>query len=716
MSERTLVAFDTETHLIQPGLGAPPLVCASVADEFRGPRLLSAEDARIELPIILSDSRCTIVGANIAYDFGVMVADVYRCSRSRGDDLLGLVFAAYDAGRVFDIQIAQALDAIARGILERDPESGGPLRDPVSGKPSRYSLAVCVYQMLGRTDAKANDFWRLRYALLEDIPLDQWPEEARQYPKDDAQNTLEVARAQVYGGPLNQGPVKGPLKNLHDVPNQCRAAWALWLAALQGVRTDREAVEALEAKALEQQRDAIERFSGVFLREDGTEDQAAVKRAMAKAYGASGPCSTCAGTCKVPSEKTGKPVNCKRCDGTGLDLDSAPLLKRTDKGGVAKDRDAKTESGDDVLAEYAEESGSKTLGTYLPWLKNGTDTPIILRPNPVLETGRVSYDGVVQLFPRDGDERQCVIPPRGFYYCSIDFSAVELCTLAEACIQIVGKSALGDAINAGKDPHSMMGANLIGIGYDEFIERKAELKGIRQAAKPCNFGFPGGMGTAKFVITNRKANAGSTTAPDGKKYAGIRFCILLDGAERCGVNRTEWNDRPTAPICSACATIVEKRLKPTWFETFPEVRQYFRHTAQLAEGDGTMTTLVSERIRGGGNFTSISNGYFQSLAADGGKAALWEVTKECYLDRSSPMYGSRPAAWIHDEILAHVPIEGASDAALRMAEVMVAAMQKFTPHVKIKAEPALMKRWYKGAEAKWESGVLVPWEPAALAA
>jgi len=42
----------------------------------------------------------------------------------------------------------------------------------VSGQPvkGRYSLDRCVQYVLGRANAKENDRWRLRYALLEGVP------------------------------------------------------------------------------------------------------------------------------------------------------------------------------------------------------------------------------------------------------------------------------------------------------------------------------------------------------------------------------------------------------------------------------------------------------------------------------------------------------------------------------------------------------------------
>jgi hypothetical protein len=42
---------------------------------------------------------------------------------------------------------------------------------------------------------------------------------------------------------------------------------------------------------------------------------------------------------------------------------------------------------------------------------------------------------------------------------------------------------------------------------------------------------------------------------------------------------------------------------------------------------------------------------------------------------------------------------------------MVESMKVYTPDVAIEAPPALMRRWYKGADPVYRDGRLVPWEP-----
>ena len=207
-----LLAFDLETHKIQPGLLAPPIVCGSFAGPGGFQSLFAKQQTLEYVEGNLLTLSTTWVGANIAYDFG--------CILAARPDLMSLVWLAYEECRVFDVQIASSLNAIHDGRM-RD----GDLyrRDGTKIQSGRYSLDECVQEWLGRRDAKQNDRWCTSYALLEKMPLHLWPADARQYPIDDAVNTLEVAQAQLKSA-----------KNLHDQPAQAHAAFAIHLGGHLG--------------------------------------------------------------------------------------------------------------------------------------------------------------------------------------------------------------------------------------------------------------------------------------------------------------------------------------------------------------------------------------------------------------------------------------------------------------------------------------------------
>jgi hypothetical protein len=442
------VAFDTETHRVQPGLLAPPLVCASVAavtevvdgvPRFEG-QLLDKDGARRVFEQLLDDESVIIVGANIAYDCLVMAVDAAK----RGIDLMPRIFAAYEAGRVYDVQIAEALDAVANGCLGIDPRTGRKLTDPITGKQGRYSLAIVTDLVLGRKDAKINDRYRNSYALLEHIPMALWPLEARTYPVDDAVNTLEVALAQVghiarpaahvwpergaqvcleCGTPIRFSglppcrPRRVRSRNLHDLANQVYSHWAMHLGAAWGFAVDQAAVDEVERRVLDGREERAAPFfaSGIlkWKTEGGVKkharDMATIKRKVAIAYGCKGSCSICSGRGKVISPKaklircvdcratgTGcnackgigkipdpkQLINCKECGATGLDLSSAPV-PRTDPDNP--DTEPGVGTGRDVLSE----SGDEELINFAAFLESSKVGEVYV---PWLREARVLVD------------------------------------------------------------------------------------------------------------------------------------------------------------------------------------------------------------------------------------------------------------------------------------------------------------------------------------
>lgn len=352
--------------------------------------------------------------------------------------------------------------------------------------------------------------------------------------------------------------------------------------------------------------------------------------------------------------------------------------------------------------------------------------PITLRPNVLLDTGRASYGDVVQQLPRGGGVRECIVARPRKVLCSCDYGGLELATHSQNCIWLVGWSKLGDALNGGIKVHDALGATIVGKRYDEFLAMvKAGdkfAKNVRQASKPANFGFPGGMGAVKLVLQQRKQGP-DTYAANGRKYKGLRFCVLL-GAEACGEKNglnnmtTEWKRKPITPTCRACIEIAED-IRAKWFVQWPENEKYFQlitdyvENGQSVRRDGRVLRLSpaqimqhrSGRLRGGVEFCSAANGFFQGLAADGAKRALTRVCRECYDEtyrmpngERSPLFGCRIILFAHDELIVEMPEETAHLAAARLSIVMVESMREYTPDVEVEAPPALMRRWWKAAE------------------
>ena len=437
-------AFDFETHLIAPARLAPPPVCMSVAISESEPILYDKGSWADVLREALSREPL-IVGANVAFDLAVAV--------NAEPDLFPLVFHALDESRVTDVQIRQKLIDIAMGEYRLH---GG------------YSLADLSQRLLD-THLEKENTWRLRYAELDGVPMADWPEDARQYPLDDALTTLACLDAQEEAANV-----------LLDQFAQTRAAFALYLASAWGLRTDAVGVARLRAECEKRQSE----LQDILIRE-GLLVNARVPQPRGTPKGA-------------PVEYTLK-KSTKAAQARVIDAFKG-MPPTTDKGNVRCDAEVCTDSGDPVLEAFTEYNQLGTLlSGHVAAMEQGIVTPIHTRFEILLNSGRTSSSSPnVQNVSRAAGARECFVPRPGWCYIGCDFDKAELHTLAQCCIDLFGRSALADALNGGFDPHLGLGATLAHTTYEDLAVRiKAgdeSAKEWRQRAKPGNFGFPGGMG------------------------------------------------------------------------------------------------------------------------------------------------------------------------------------------------------------------------------
>lgn len=293
--------------------------------------------------------------------------------------------------------------------------------------------------------------------------------------------------------------------------------------------------------------------------------------------------------------------------------------------------------------------------------------------------------------------------PKVFF--SADYDGLELRTMAQACLLLVGKSKMADALNAGRDVHLELAATMLGISYAEAELRKkagdSALDYARQTAKIANFGFAGGMGVDKFVLQARKQY---------KMVLTREFAV--------------W-------------------LKQKWLETWPEFREYFERASveSAVEGGAVFAHYFSDRMRGGLSYTELNNTRFQGLGADATGNALWLVSRACYTlqpciacagasngcARCRPchgpgiscLYGSRLVNYVHDENIGECSEAWGHEVAHELGDFMVAGAAPYLPDVPATCKPQLMRFWSKLAEPVWvgvanDNGEtykrLVPWD------
>lgn len=674
-----VVAFDTETYPIGPGEAvAPKVVCVTWAFRQAG-SLVSDLGASCEpstksrMLELLLDPEVLLVGHYTAYDLTVL-------SRT-WPDLMEPIFNALEAGRITDTVIREKLINLStHGQIESLEFQGVK-------QVLKYSLADLAFSRLGKSrfDEKTSaDSWRLRYHELDGIPEIQYPDAARRYALEDAEDTLRIYEAQ------EEDPGSKETEKFHTA-----AEFALRLMTVVGMRIDRPLRDKLVADLeKELSEDALP-----LLVQEGILRPAQPPRPYAN------------GACNedgTPKMVAGKPASVNK---TALSMHIEEVCKdqgievpRTDKGSVSADEASISMlvPFSPVLQEFQKRQAILRLaGTELPKLDADFVYPNF---NVLMETGRTSSSGnrkgKVALYPStniqqvDPRARQVFIPREGNLLCSCDYSALELVCFAQKTYSLFGYSIHRDKIMAGYDLHAYLGAQLA-MRFDEDFSRLGlkdpdeiyqlfasfkksedeELRAFfakwRKFAKPVGLGYPGGLGAETFVTLAK---------------AVYDIDVTVEQAEQ---------------------------MREVWFGTYPEAVDYFawvnKDCKDPADQDLYCYTSPMGMIRAGATYCACANGAsLQTPASEGAKLAVFRLAKECWLSRGD-LDGTLPVAFIHDEILAEVPKEKAHEAACAIARIMVESMQTVLPDVKIKAEPCLMERWDKRAEPVFENGRLVPW-------
>jgi len=622
-------ALDSETFLIAPGNLAPTMVCVSWARDTASGVVHANDPGAFEIVAHAINEGHTIY-ANAPFDLAVFAR--------KWPTLLPDIFKALDEDRVHDVQTREKLLDLARGTFRFEEDEDGKIR------AKGYSLFDLALRRLGRKLDK--DEWRMRYHDLWDVPIEEWPAGAIDYADSDAVSTLQIFEAQ-----------ESLKKYLGNATAQVRAHFALHLMACRGFRTNPEAVDRLEVmvrERIDEVRADLEEIG--LVRPDGSRDTKTAKRLMVETLGDEVVFTT-----------------------KGLDLlkkmEKSSKQLREDANFISLSEDSCVLSAHPHLLAYSTYTRYRNLLTgSVKHLRRGVTTPIQTRYEILMETGRTSSSAPnVQNLRRAPGVRECFVPRPGYVLIACDYSAAELHTLAQVCLDLFGESKLADALNEGIDVHALVGSQIVGIDYADLVALikagDVESADARQLAKAANFGFPGGCGAKRFV---------------GQAHGYGLNIEIRDAA----------------------------RLKATWLRAWPEMRSFFDYVGKQEDDRGFywVKQLRAERLRARCTYTSACNSYFQGLAADGAKAAAYEVAKAQRCGAPGPLVGTYSLAFIHDEIIVEAPEETAHEAALALSAVMERAFNRFVPDVPTKAEPTVMRYWSKKAKQTWDGDRLIPWE------
>jgi hypothetical protein len=560
---------DSETFVTAPGAMAPRVVASGFAGDIG--------QVTIELGSgvwawALRTPGVEMVGHNVAFDLA--------CACAEDPSLLPLAFDAFESGRVRDTMVREKLLVNAR---ERLPSIKG-----------YFSLAETYARHRGcKARDKSTDTWRLRYSELDGVPVEAWPEEARQYLREDVEETRFVFGAQGDVGP--------------DEVRQTCAAWWLHLCATWGIVTDLPRVaklrHRLEWRAGRIRRALIKiglvRPSKVLksgprkgLEIEGSRNVKAVRERVLAAYGA-----------EVPRTPSGEPatddLTCRESGDRGLRLYG--MLGKLNA----------TISKDLPLLETGQ------CHTFFGFTANGRSSSS--RPN-------------IQNIARRGGIRPCFVPRPGLTMISADYGSLELCTLAQVCLDLFGRSKLAEDLNADRSPLLSFASMMLGISYDEAAARRKlkdeRVENARQSAKIALYGFSGGLGARALV----------------------------------GFALSKYNVRLTERQAH--------ELKNHWHRYDPVMRDYFAHCTRVVDSGGVVKQLRSGRVRAGCTFTDAANTYFSGLGADIAKSAGFAISRQAYCG-PGPLFGWRMINMVHDSWMLEGPPEGAEAVGPELSRIMI---------------------------------------------
>lgn len=651
-----MIFWDSETYPIQPGLLAPPVVCGQWRDDPHGPvHVTHAPEALARLRRALAGNE-VIAGHNLAFDLAAAVATDPR--------LFPLVFKAGDEDRLVCTMTRDKILQIAKGRAKAVQDWG------LLGTLNRYKIPHGIRA----EDKDSADSWRTRYSELVDVPVEAWPEDALRYAREDVAHGHELVAAQ------NEAAARTGLPNVFsDEFRQIRGAIWLYLTSCHGVRTDPEALSVFRAALEREYADLRARLQVEGLvSPKGVKSEKTAKARMVRARMAAG--------LPIGLTDTGK----TKAAAGAFDADAfaSGAIHPNHLKYVALTADACLETGDPLLIAFARYGSIRgNLLARVDRLARAGDMPIQFGFDSLKETGRTScrsgkpkpgkpvssYGDQGQNPNREPGVRECYRARPGHLFLSVDWSSAELHTLAEVCTLMGLDSVLARELNAGRDVHLSFGASMNGWTYEWAKEHKADpahksaIKDARQFGKVGNFGLPGGLGALKLRL-----------------WAAKVYGLIMDQARA-------------------------ETLKRSWLDFFVEMPFYFQHVNDLIASGRPLVHARSGRYRGDVRYTSACNSYFQGLAADMAKAVGWELARECYLG-GGPLHGARIWNFVHDEFLFEVPEERAHEMAIRAAERMGTLGSEWTPHVPVRAEPALSRAWRKNAEPIYRDGLLIPWE------
>ena len=795
-----LIGADTETHRFRRGWMTPRMVCMTLAarpgkdtstlrDLVRG----HARDGWIEreLPTYIDPNRThkalrgvvselpshmtgflldrsaakavwhelldhDLVFHEAPYDVRVML--------NERRDTAAAVAAMVEDGRLWDTVVREKLLSNAHGELS------GRI-DPFTGKFEKRglnTLATCVMRYFGidlreeKTDPEA---WRLRYADLEDTPVDRWPDGAVAYAIMDAVWALLLMAVQdvVHTLDVDGHATRCPMDQRWSPPavgipsgmrrfagewHQVRLGIPLSTGASWGWRANRQRSEiTVDGWRVDVEHGMQVGMKAGFVYENPkTKSGYSVKTALLRkrisdAYGGLPlklyeKLQVVAGIeAQLPDDLTGEPrkqaikeaweagrraLTNRMCMELELDPDMY-----SDSGQLRYATEILQDCGDEDLEEYAKSANARTyLERYAAPLLEACDVPLTYGTDSMKATMRSSkFDPAMDQPPRDPVKREkdAVIPPDWpldeWYFWNLGYrecfeprpgTVFLMADMDQAELRAIAQyhhwHGLGDELRQ---------MFLDGIDPHEVIA--ADILNADGHPLPDAAVAEGARAwTHELVHITRKGHHGAAWAKIATHHRHI--AKALNFGRRGGLGPPTFIKYAKGQGVKNITLERAKQLFSIFHERFPCDVNYLASIGD-ALGDArrmTMSCAVSGMVRGAVSYTSGANTNFQHAIALVIAYLMWLIWKEQHIQElGSPLYGTRTLMSLHDEVILEVPESRAHECAIRVEQLVEEAERFHMPDIPPKTEAIVSRIWSKQAKrvVDPETGRIVPWEP-----
>jgi hypothetical protein len=559
---------------------------------------------------MLDDNNTSMLGHGSSYDWAVIL-EWYP-------DLRHKLWGAFEANRVVDSLMTERIIEISTGVR------GKLALDELA---RRYGVDVVKSSV--RTD----------FGRYLGQPLAAYSAEHKRYAMGDAAELFTLHRRQRSRG----------IAATADICDLVRGDFWLRLSSGYGIRTDPDRVYRLEQSTQElvdELTEAAQEWGGMRktrtnaqLRDGAwfSRNMAVIKELLLSAYGDRG----------IP--RTDGWDDAKR-DGT-----LAEKLAKDPLFGISTAKTALEESGDprlELIADLAELLAVRNKDVKM--LMAGIFHPIHTRYGYAATTRTTSSAPNLQNFRRKAGIRECLLPREGCCFIESDYPSLELFTLAQVCAWKLKRYDLVKNMNAGKDYHAVIGANILGTTYEDVVKRMKtdpEVKAARDCGKYGNYGLCGYMTdpeTFAFYV-----NHGSRTEDNPK---GLQWSV----AKAAQVMQL-WRRNATDPVA------------------------YLKHINTLKNGSGTYDVEIpgTTIMRRGCTRTAAANTHFQGLGAVVARRAGWKIAYHQYILRDMP---SRTVLFVHDSFVAECKLADRNVVAAMQERCMADAMTECCPDMHITPE------------------------------